>query len=442
MTRQVSTRFFVLIGLVIAGLAGAVVGRRPELAAATAPFLALLLVGCSAHRWPDVTVVTRPERGRAIEGDTIDLLVDVTASRPVPWLDLELALPPSLEPVDGSDRALVTIPEAGTRTVAFPVRARRWGVASPERTLVVARDRFGLFARSRVASSHAPVRVYPAEGQLAAMLAPRSTGRSLGTHRATARGEGCEFADVRPYQPGDRPRSLNWRVSARRGEPWVTERHPELATDLVVLLDAGTEVGSGDDTTLRRAIRAAMALAETHVGGHDRVGLCALGGRLHWLAPRLGRHQLYRIVDALLECQGGLAAPGGTGVAGALAAGGPSLPLRGLAPGTSIVALSPLLDRRVIDVLAELRRRELDVVVVETSAEARLAAATRRQVDPAARLARRVWSLEREAVRRRLLAIGIPVVTWDDEQPLAGVLELLGRRRWRAAGGRPAGASR
>ena len=244
MTRQVSTRFFVLIGLVTAGLAGAVVGRRPELAAATAPFLALLLVGCGAHRWPDVTVVTRPERGRAIEGDTIELLVDVTASRPVPWLDLELALPPSLEPVDGSDRALVTVPEAGTRTVAFPVRARRWGVASPERTLVVARDRFGLFTRSRVGSSHAPVRVYPAEGQLAAMLAPRSTGRSLGTHLATARGEGCEFAEVRPYRPGDRPRALNWRVSARRGEPWVTERHPELATDLVVLLDAGTEVGS------------------------------------------------------------------------------------------------------------------------------------------------------------------------------------------------------
>lgn len=440
MTRQVSPRFFVLVALVVAGLAGAVVGRLPELAAVVAPFLALLLVSCGTHRWAEVTVVTRPERARAVEGDTIDLLVDVTVSRPVPWLDVELTLPEGFEAVDGSDRALITVPEAGTRTVAFPVRARRWGVVSPERTFVVARDHAGLFVRSRVVTPHAPVRVYPADGQLGAMLTPRSTGRSLGTHLATGRGEGCEFADARPFRPGDRPRAVNWRISARRGEPWVTERHPELAADLVVLLDAGTEVGRGDDTTLRRAIRAAMALSERHVGGHDRVGLCALGGRLHWLAPRLGRRQLYRIVDALLDCQGGLGAAGGTGVAGALAAGGPTLPLRGLAPGTSIVALSPLLDRRVVEVLAELRRRDLDVVVVETSAEAHVPGSglpgSEGGLDPAGRLARRLWSVEREAVRRRLTAVGIPVVTWDDDQPLAAVLELLGRRRRGPATGR------
>ena len=74
------------------------------------------------------------------------------------------------------------------------------------------------------------------------------------------------------------------------------------------------------------------------------------------------------------------------------------------------MALSPLLDRRVIDVLAELRRRDLDVVVVETSAEAHLngssstavaepanrtsaRGAARTGTDPASRLARQVWSL-------------------------------------------------
>jgi len=53
-----------------------------------------------------------------------------------------------------------------------------------------------------------------------------------------------------------------------------------------------------------------------------------------------------------------------------------------------------------------------------------------------------VWSLEREAVRHRLLGIGIPVVTWDDDQPLAAVLELLGRRRRSPAASGRVGANR
>ena len=47
---------------------------------------------------------------------------------------------------------------------------------------------------------------------------------------ARAKGDGIEFADIRPFVPGDRVRRINWRASARRPGLWVNESHPERNT--------------------------------------------------------------------------------------------------------------------------------------------------------------------------------------------------------------------
>jgi uncharacterized protein (DUF58 family) len=90
-----------------------------------------------------------------------------------------------------------------------------------------------------------------------------------------------------------------------------------------------------------------------------------------------------------------------------------------------VVALTPLLDPRVVSVIADLRQRGFDTVVVEVSAEAVLPAPD----SEASWLARRVWRLEREAVRRQLSAVGVPCVAWDDSRPLGAALDLVARRR-------------
>ncbi|HCG78790.1 MAG TPA: DUF58 domain-containing protein, partial [Oceanospirillales bacterium] len=42
-----------------------------------------------------------------------------------------------------------------------------------------------------------------------------------GTHASRLRGRGIDFAEVRGYQPGDDIRSMDWRVTARTGEPHI-----------------------------------------------------------------------------------------------------------------------------------------------------------------------------------------------------------------------------
>jgi uncharacterized protein (DUF58 family) len=80
------------------------------------------------------------------------------------------------------------------------------------------------------------VRAFPREQRLRELIAPLRTQPFLGTHVARAGGEGIEFADIRPFVVGDRVRDVNWRATAKRGVLYVTERHPEHASDVVLLL--------------------------------------------------------------------------------------------------------------------------------------------------------------------------------------------------------------
>jgi hypothetical protein len=83
-----------------------------------------------------------------------------------------------------------------------------------------------------------------------------------------------------------------------------------------------------------------------------------------------------------------------------------------------VVALTPLVDPRSATVLARVRARGCDAVVVEVSPEP--------FVDPgetrAERLAYRTWLAERELIRRRLRAIGVTVVEWRRPVPFAAVM--------------------
>jgi uncharacterized protein (DUF58 family) len=47
----------------------------------------------------------------------------------------------------------------------------------------------------------------------------RKAARQLGNHHVRHLGRGMEFAESRPYSPGDDIRSMDWKVTARTGEP-------------------------------------------------------------------------------------------------------------------------------------------------------------------------------------------------------------------------------
>lgn len=400
-------------------LLAAVAIGRPELAAVAVPFCAAAVIGLAAARPPDVAVTATLDAERAAEGEDVTMTVALSSPARVPWVEVTVVAPPGIEVVGGPAARAVAVPAGRPVTVDVTLRCRRWGVYRPGRLRLRAVGPAGLLVAHGEVTADPVLRVDPSAARLQALLRPATMQVFTGTHVAPERGDGIEFADLRPFAPGDRLRSVNWRATARRGEAWVTVRHPERNTDVVLFLDTFTDVGGGTAPgTLDQVVSAAWSLATRHLAAHDRVGLVAFGGVLSWLQPGSGVVHLHRIAEALL----------GTQVVFSYADKGIEVvPVRGLPPHALVVALSPLLDQRAVRALAALRARAVDLVIVECPPEPHVGTAG----SPLADVAGRLWRLEREALRDRFRRLGVAVVPWAPELTLEEVVGVV--RDWRRA---------
>jgi len=406
-TRTDSPRLAAYAGLAAVGLVVGLAAGRVELVALAAPFALAAAVGASLTREPTLHGSFTLDRDRALEGETVRATVALTGTENASRLDVLLPLPDELSVQDGRNPVAV---HASTTEVALAVRGDRWGAFRLGPALVRAHDALGFHAWETQIGPPAPLRVYPSVETMRALLEPLETQVYIGNQVSRVRGDGIEFADIREWTPGDRLRRVNWRASARRGDLWVNEQHPERNADIVLFLDTFAGVGEGSRGTLDMTVRAAASLAHRYLQRKDRVGVVSFGGFLSWLLPASGTRQLYRIADSLLEI----------GVVLSFATKNIDvLPPRTLPPRALVLALTPLLDSRSTAALLDLRARGFDLVVVEVSP----VPFVRPQSDTLAQLSYRVWAMLRDAQRRRYELAGIPIVAWTDGEALDAVLE-------------------
>ncbi len=410
MSRSLSPRVRGLLALAGAALVAGLASGRPELAVLAAPFVSLIGVGLTLARDPQLAAEIELERERLLEGEHASATVSLRNDAPGA-VEVEVALVRTRDlAVDPGGPVMLRLPAASATVVEFSIYPQRWGAHAVGPLVVRARDPLGVTASDTRLGRPVPLRVFPREQPLRELVAPRRTQPFLGAHVSRMRAEGIEFADIRPFTPGDRIRQVNWRATARRSALYVTERHPEHATDVVLLLDTFEEARGGATGTLDAAVRAAASLARAHLARRDRVALVDFGGTLHWLEPAFGTTQLYRIVDALLASE----------VAFSYAwRAAESIPRRVLPPGALILAITPLLDERSIRLITDLRRRGSDLTVIEVSPLEHTAPGS----SVADALAYRLWKLQREALRARLQALGISVAQWQDDTGLGPALE-------------------
>jgi uncharacterized protein (DUF58 family) len=412
-TRTASPKLAAYAALGGLGLLAALVTGRPELAAIALPFLAVLGAALVLAADPQLEVETSLDRDRVLEGDEVDVEIGLTVAHAVQRAEVLLVVPSALALVQGRNPVATHASARRPATFDLRLRADRWGVFDLRDVHLRARDLFGLFVWTSHVRDQTPdmsLRVYPRPEALPSLLRPAETQLFIGDELSRRKGEGIEFADLRPFAFGDQVRRVNWRASARRGELWVNEQHPEQNADVVIFLDSFAEARLGAHGTIEPAVRAAAALAERYLRRRDRVGLVSFGGTLRWLVPGTGATQLYRIVDALLD----------TKILLSYAWKSIDIvPVRTLPPQALVIALTPLLDERAVGALLDLRARGIDLAVVEVSPLPFVEAGrgrTRRQ-------AYRLWELQREALRAEYAAAGVPVAEWLDDEPLAAPLE-------------------
>jgi uncharacterized protein (DUF58 family) len=405
-------RTVLLIGLLL--LLGVALGRV-DLVLLAAPFAIGAAVGLRRmpHSAPELTIETGDDY--LVEGGHVDAQITVSnpdvisydlvvlRTRTSPWLKLEQADRPFAIRV-GSD---------AWAAVELPGDALRWGRqdVGPAAARVAACG--GLLACRPVVTPAAGVRVYPVTDPFNATEAMPAAAGLVGNHRSRRMGEGGELAGVRPFAPGDRLRRIDWRVSLRTRDLHVASTLSDRDAEVLLLLDVLGEVGlsggvSGSASVLDTTVRAAAAISEHYLQRGDRVSLLEYGAAARRLRPATGRRQYLIVLEWLLDVR-----PDPVEGDEFQNVFGP----QHVSSDALVMVLTPLVDPRSADMLAQLTQSGRYVVAVDTLPEA-ARPELRNQWTP---LATRLWRIERENVLGRLREHGVPVVAWAG----AGSLDLV-----------------
>ena len=156
------------------------------------------------------------------------------------------------------------------------------------------------------------VAVYPDLVGLKALsikLALQSTGA---LRQSKKRGIGTEFSELREYNTGDDPRSIDWKATARRNRPLIRVLEPEQEQTVIILLDRGRLMTANIQGYKRFdfGLNATLALALTAIQRGDRVGVGVFDRYLTtWIPPQQGQNHFSRILDRVSRIQPELLEP-------------------------------------------------------------------------------------------------------------------------------------
>jgi uncharacterized protein (DUF58 family) len=127
----------------------------------------------------------------------------------------------------------------------------------------------------------------------------------LGTHRHPRPGSGSELFDLREYMPGDPPRMIAWKVSARRDRLMTRELESEVPIRCTLFVDVSSSVrvGPAGRTALCRLVAVAAGVAQANTGERDLTGLSLFDETAvtRTMRPSRGTRHLWQLIDELTE---------------------------------------------------------------------------------------------------------------------------------------------
>ena len=180
--------------------------------------------------------------------------------------------------------------EQTTTRLTIPIRGRhRFGpvwvrVAGP----------LGLLEMQRMFDSTGVVKVLPETYASRETLSQDQRARLLQLDKLTkarSHGAGSEFESLAEYRPGDDPRRIDWRTTARIRRPVIRRYQVERHRDVMIAIDCGRLMGAsvGNGTKLDCAVDSALMLARVALQTGDRCGIAVFDDAVRgYLAPVAG----------------------------------------------------------------------------------------------------------------------------------------------------------
>ena len=127
-----------------------------------------------------------------------------------------------------------------------------------------------------------------------------------GQYHSAFKGRGMEFEEVRPYQPGDDVRGIDWNVTARAGEPYIKIYREERELTVMLLVDVSPSglFGSVGQYKIDVAAEMCAVLAFSAIRSNDKVGLVLFTDDVEkFIPPNKGQRHVLRVIRELLYHQ-------------------------------------------------------------------------------------------------------------------------------------------
>ncbi len=408
--------FALACALLVAGLAA----QNGSVIALALPLLVYFGIGQLARPDPLKLMVKRSlNTSKTAPGKPITVAVTLTnMGTQIDEAIIVDAMPAGLTVIEGQTHLSTALAANQTVTLSYVVRGTR-GDYRFGPVGVWANDAFALSQRETRVSASAHLLILPETSKIAPIrIRPNRTHGFAGPIPTRQAGTGSDFLAVRSYQPGDRLRQINWRVSAKRPDRMLHTNtlEQQRIADVGLILDAreARDVRATESSLFEYAVQATGSLADEFLRIGHRVGLIVYGsGGLTNVYPGYGRVQRQRILHVL-----GRATPGQHLFYENLK----ELPTRFFSAQSQLVYVGRV-DPEDLTTLMTLRARGYALIVLSpnavhfeieaSKATTQLPTQTTLQV-----LATRIALAERTIGLRQLRQHGVQVVDWDVREPL------------------------
>ncbi len=192
----------------------------------------------------------------------------------------------------------------GATRIAYAVRPRERGAYAYGHVNVFVRLGAGLVERRYALAGGREVAVFPSFLHLRRYELMAISDRLLlaGAKKVRRVAQHVEFEHIQDYAPGDDPRTLNWKATARRGRLMVNHYQDEKAQQVYAVIDAGRTMELPFDglSLLDHALNSALVLSDVALLKEDRAGLLVFSNKVHQVVQAARQHgQLRRILGAL-----------------------------------------------------------------------------------------------------------------------------------------------
>jgi len=221
--------------------------------------------------------------------------------------------PDPLIPVPGPERGVTIPPGQAIQEEVVLMPARRGKAGGGLLTLRVLGP-WGLAWRQGRLELPWQATVYPnlVGASLRAFATQAQRRREAGFRSVRRIGEGRMFESLKEWVPGEDPRTIDWKATARRGKVMARHYEDERRQLVLLVLDAGRLLTAEVDgrPRLEAVIEAALHLAYSAVEHDDNIGLLVFADQIQqFVPPARGRRALRAVLDALAGVEGRLVEP-------------------------------------------------------------------------------------------------------------------------------------